>query len=383
MKKNDVAGVVIYLIMLGLALVFGLTVLRVHAQNSDIQGFWYFLYILGAIVAGIVASAILLELGHIIGAATGGYNILCVTILFLSFYKVDGKRKFGFKKYDGLTGQTEIVPKKGREKDASPLAYLNLGTLFMLVFTIVMVVLFVVLNQQGPGNKTAYNTAYFLLTTAVLSGMCVIYNVMPFELDTTNDGWRLRMAVNKNNKEAFNELLLVRQRMANGEKVDELKTFTDISDFTAELNLNKIYSLLDEGKYEEATGIVDVVLNGKANISTSLYLQLKCQKVYIEIMTKSKEEAKKFYDAEISMQERRTISSMATMPTIRAYILMAALLDKSRSETERALKHLPKAYKRTPAKRRPIEAQLFNEAIDKIYDAHKSWGVEDYKINLN
>ena len=66
------------------------------------------------------------------------------------------------------------------------------------------------------------------------------------------------------------------------------------------------------------------------------------------------------------------------MASIRTYILMAGLLDKSRSETVLTLNKVLKAYKKTPSKRKEIERTLYNEALNLIIKAHPSWELEGY-----
>ena len=53
MKKEDIAGIVVYTLMLAIAVVFGFTILQSHQVNSGLSGMTYFLYIFGGIVAGL------------------------------------------------------------------------------------------------------------------------------------------------------------------------------------------------------------------------------------------------------------------------------------------------------------------------------------------
>ena len=59
---------------------------------------------------------------------------------------------------------------------------------------------------------------------------------------------------------------------------------------------------------------------------------------------------------------------------------MEGLLDKSRSETVIALNKAPSAYKKTPANRKAVERQLFNDALKKVNDAHPKWELEKYYL---
>ena len=87
MKKEDISGIIVYLIIIVLAVVFGLTVLQTHASESTLSGFPYVLYIIGSVLAGAVVNAILFELAHVLGAKIGKYDILSVNIL--GFHSVE------------------------------------------------------------------------------------------------------------------------------------------------------------------------------------------------------------------------------------------------------------------------------------------------------
>ena len=97
-------------------------------------------------------------------------------------------------------------------------------------------------------------------------------------------------------------------------------------------------------------------------------------------MTKSFDDAKAYYEKEIPINERRDISKDVSMEAIRAYILMAGLFDKSRSECILALEKVYKAFKHTAKQRQKVEIKLFNEALNKIIELHKDWEFEDYLL---
>ena len=140
MKKEDITGLIVYLIIIAFAIVFGLTVLQAHNSESTLSGIFYVLYIIGAVVVGALFNAILFELAHIVGAKIGKYEILSVNILGLCFYKDSGKRKVRFASFDGLTGETKIVPKEGMVEKANPYPYLFLGSIFFVVEAVIVMV---------------------------------------------------------------------------------------------------------------------------------------------------------------------------------------------------------------------------------------------------
>ena len=377
MKKEDVSGIVVYLLILAIAVVFGLTILREYSSQWD-SVFVYILFIFGAILTGVILNAVIFELAHIAGAKAGRYQILSVNILGLLWYKEGEKSKFKFSGYDGLTGETRIYPKKDAKKEPNPSPYLLFGTLFYAIEIVAAVILFTI--QKELKNDILTKVSYFVLVIAVIGGMILIYNILPFKLDATTDGYRMRMTSNKANKIAFNELLRVEEAVRQGETDVEIATFSEITNFTADLNLNKVYMLLDKGEFIEAEKLIDIIISGKSTISEKVYIRARAQKIYINIFTKPLEEAKDYYEKEVPMAERRQLSNDLSMVSVRTYLLMSGLLDNSKSECTIAINNVRRCFNSTPKQRRQTEARLFNEALKKVDEVHPNWKLAEYSI---
>ena len=379
MKKEDVIGIIIYLIIIALAVVFGLTVLQTHQVDSAFQGMLYYLFVFLSVIVGVLFNSILFELAHIAGAKAGKYEILSVTILYFSFFKENGKFKFRFSSFDGLTGETKIVPKKGYEDKANPTPYLIFGSLFFVIEAIIVMVIFTLFKDKGGALG---DLAYGFLTVGAIGLVILFYNIVPLKIDSMTDGYRLTMVSNPKNKAAFNELLRVEHEIQQGNTDVEIKIFDDITNFTADLNLNKVYALLDKKEYKEAEEILDKIIAAKASIDAKVFIRARAQKIYINLITKDLEEAKEYYEKEVPVSERREISNDVSMASIRAYLLMSGLLDKSRSECIIALNNVYRAFKKTPKNRQATEVTLFNEALDKVIAAHADWELEGYKLQI-
>ena len=291
MKKEDLTGILVYLVILAAAVVFGITVLQQHAKTSGMETFIFILYIVGAIATGVVFNSVLYELGHIVGAKIGRYRIISVAILGIMWLKENDKTKVKFSSFDGLTGETKIVPKADAKKEPNPTPYLLFGTLFYTIEIATIVVLFTLFAKSD--NKFMVNLVYFLLVVGVIGGMILVYNILPFRLDSMTDGYRMRMCTNAANKKAFNELLRVEYEVSQGNADVEISTFTNITNFTADLNLNKVYILLDKKEYKEAEELIDIILAGQDTISEKVYLRARAQKIFINLFTKPLEEANK------------------------------------------------------------------------------------------
>ena len=379
MKKEDITGLIVYLIIIAFAIVFGLTVLQTHQAESSMSGsFLYVVYIIGSVLIGTLLNAILFEVAHIVGAKIGKYDIISVNILGLCFFKEEGKRKVRFSSFDGLTGETKIVPKEGMVEKANPYPYLFFGSLFFAVEAVAVMVVFSLLRRAD--EPVLRDVAYALLTVGAIGLVILIYNILPMRIDSMTDGYRLTMVSNPKNKLAFNELLRVEYEIAQGNDNVEIKIFDEITNFTADLNLNKVYALLDKKEYKEAEEILDKIINAKQDVSEKVYIRARAQKIYLNLITKGLDEAKEYYEKEVPVSERREISNDISMASIRAYLLMSGLLDKSRSECVIALNNVYRAFKHTPKNRQHTELILFNEALQKVVDAHPDWELEGYKL---
>ena len=378
MKKEDVASIIIFVLIIAIAIIFGVTVLQPRASITTLTQGEYVWGIVGSIVGGIVLNSVMFEVAHIVGAKIGRYDIILVNILGLTFYKnLDNQWKFKLSAPNGLTGEVRILPKQDAKKEPNPRPYLMFGTVFFLIEVIAIVSSFMLLE------KTNADLAYFLIVGLFVGGMIFLYNIIPLKLDTVTDGYRLTLISNPKNKIAFNELLRVERELEKGNKDVEIKTFVEITNFTAELNLNKAYLSLDKGDYTEALEIINNIIASKDGVSEKVYLRAVSQKVFIYIMSYSLEEAKEKIEKEISHQDRRNISFDNSMVSARAYVLLAGLIDKSKSEVERTIFDIQKAFKQTHKNRRDIEIKLFNLALDKVIEAHPTWGFEKYHLTTS
>ena len=378
MKKEDITGLIVYLIIIALAIIFGLTVLQTHNSESSLQGFQYVLYIIGAVVVGAVFNGVLFELAHVLGAKIGKYDIISVCVLGFCFYKDNGKTKFKFGSFDGLTGETKIVPKEGMVDKANPYPYLFFGSFFFVIEAIAVMIIFSVFRTAEDYGLR--DIAYGVLTVGAIGLVILLYNILPIHIDSMTDGYRLTMVSNPKNKAAFNELLRVEYEISQGNTNVEVKVFDEITNFTADLNLNRVYALLDKREYRAAEEILDKIIEAKQEVSEKVYIRARAQKIYINLYTRNLEEAKEYYEKEVPVSERREISNDVSMASIRAYLLMSGLLDKSRSECIIALNNVYRAFKHTPKNRQHTEITLFNEALEKVVAAHPDWELEGYKL---
>ena len=140
------------------------------------------------------------------------------------------------------------------------------------------------------------------------------------------------------------------------------------------------FSRAFEKKFDEAKELLDKVFEEQDTLVKKNILEAQEHRIYINIMTMEPEALQKYYDEDVPLSLKREISQDASMTGIRTYLLMAGLLDKARGECLIALNKLTKAYRNTPRNRQHSELVLFNEALEKVCQAHPKWELEVYKL---
>ena len=370
MKKEDAASLLVYTIMLILALLVGLLVIRplfndVHVELNP------YLFTIIVVIIGLILNVLLIEAGHIIGGKIGRYNIVSVNILGFCFYKALGKWKFGFRNFDGLTGETVLAPK---DEKSNPKPYIWFPVLFYLIELITCIILYSVGRGADLEQKFLGSLALSSIIVLVIGSMIALYNFVPIHLDSTTDGYRLTLVLsNPVNIEAYNELLRIQNLQREGKEVTEIKLFDIITDFTASLNLISVYECLGNKDYTEAEKIIETMIADPKKISNVTYQRLVAQYLYIRIMTKPIEEVRSYYDENVNDNTRRFISNDISMESLRAYILIAGLLDESQGEILYAQSKIKKAMKLALPARAKIENDLYTDALAKVYTVHPEW----------
>ena len=372
MKKEDIASIIVYLLMIGAAVVVGLTAVRdvflAHYHFSLNNYVFAILAILAALIVNIVG----LEVFHVLGAKAGHYKILSVNVLWLCLRKKEGKWKLGLKDFDGLTGETKVAPKDEKSKLG---LYVWLPVLAYFVELIACIVIYTLAGDKNiaPTESPLHWMAVAAILFIVVSSMIALYNLVPIKLDSMTDGYRLTLISKKENMDAYNELMRIEALQLEGKEIGKIKVFSDITEFTASINLMSVYEEYKKNNYARAEELIDMIIVDPKKVSSQTYNRLLSQKLYIKIMTLPLEEVKVYYDKQIDDSVRKFIANDLSIESLRTYILIAGLLDESNGEVEFAISRKDRALKRAAPSRAETEKLLYENALKKVYEAHPDW----------
>lgn len=373
-------GYLVYALMLGIACGVGFGIIQPIFSNTATYGeppMNGIVFVLIAVVVGVLLNALFVELGHILGAKAGHYTVVSVTILGLQFKRQkNGKFKTGFGDYDGITGETVVYPQDVKKSNPRHLIYMPL--LFLLIEVVVLAVLIAVGGAMAKQGVTVMNWWGKVFGTVILAiaGMIYLYDIFPAYLDAKNDGCLLNILTNPTNVEAYNEILLAKEKMNRGEPAGDTPVYDQVTDFTAEVNNITLYARLAKLDYPGALEIIEKTLACKDKVSSSVYSEALAQKTALILLTKPLGEAKEFFIA-LPLEQKKYIASLENAASIRAYLLASGLVEDSLSETEAALDKADTALKKSGEKK-DVEESLLKEAVNKVLAAHADWDLSDY-----
>ena len=371
MRKEEIRGLIIYAIMIVVALVVGLTVISKEMATANLQ-MSDLLFLVIVIVVAYLFNAIWLELMHVLGAKMGGYKVTSVNILWLCLYNNGKTWKFGLKDFNGVCGETRVAPKK-EKTNANLLNWLPLFGFAAEIAACIVVKILVkgsssdAVSWLGPASLT------FLLITSLIA----FYNFVPLKLDTLTDGYRIRLFTKPVNIEAYNKMLVIQDKQRLGEKVEKIPVFSEITEYTAEINTAAMYKLLEEEKFEEAIEIIDHLLENKKVINVADCNRLVAQKLYASTFVQERPEVKKLYEDICPIEIRRFIANDVSLQTIRAYVIIAGMIEESESEVAYAKTKIEKATKKASASVIKTEEKLIDKAFKTVYEAHPKWVKEN------
>ena len=364
MRKEEVRGLIIYALMIVAAIVVGLTVIRNQGIYMP-DHFNGFAFIIIVVIVAYLLNVIGLELLHVIGAKIGGYSVVSVDILGLCLYKKGKNWKLGFRDFDGISGETKVAPKK-EKANPNTISWLPF---FGFAFEIAACVLTISFTR---GSQVQWFIPACTIVI-LISSMLALYNFVPLKLDSMTDGYKIRLFTKEVNVHAYNEMLRIQEKHRLGEEVKEVPIFDEITEYTAEINILGLYNFLEDEQFDKAEIIVDKLIENKKMLHIDTYNRMIAQKVYIGVLTKELEDAKKLYDEICPVEIRRFISNDVSMPSIRAYVLIAGMIEGSQSEVEFGKTKVEKAKKKALESEVKTEEKLLEKALNYVYEKHPKW----------
>ncbi|OPZ35199.1 MAG: hypothetical protein BWY98_00802 [Tenericutes bacterium ADurb.BinA155] len=380
MKKNDFAAFIVYVLMFALAMLIGFLVIRGIVSEANSWGIKNaILLVILSVIVGVIFNALLLEFGHLLGAKAGGYTISMWCLFGLAFKKQpNGKFKFTISSFDGLTGETRVVPKDVKKSSLS--AYIVFPLLGFLLEIIGCVILMAFAERDKNTSGTASAIGWMYLSAIVfmtVGGMIYLYDIFPAHLDAETDGYRMTILNKPINREAYNQMLIARNRTDNHLAPLPAPVYDDVTDFTWSLNVLAVYDAILREKYIEAIKIVQRTLDTSERVSQATKDEAMAMKLSIVLLTLKRDDGKIYYDENCNNEQRKYIATLPDVVTARCYILISGVLDGNQNETNYAIDKLDKLLKKVPDVAKPGELKLLNLSLTRVKTLHPDWTLDN------
>ena len=88
MRREELASLIVYLLMIALAVIVGLTAVKDALSVCRPANMNPFLFVIITIVVGLLFNIIMLEVLHAIGGKLGGYRVTYINIFYFGFEKI-------------------------------------------------------------------------------------------------------------------------------------------------------------------------------------------------------------------------------------------------------------------------------------------------------
>lgn len=374
MKRNDFAVFMAYVCMFAVALLVGLFVIRpIMSDYGASFPINFVVLVVLSLVAGILLNGLLLEGAHLLGAKIGGYEVLSCVVFMIGVKKKDGKFVFGFHSYDGLTGETKVAPKDVEKSSLG--AYAFLPIFLFIVETIVLMVVNAVAGSQLKSDPSLAWVQVFCITVLSVGGMIFLYDIFPFRMDSNNDGYLFTILSHNDNRIAYNYYLEKEKAKYLGTEMPPIRTFDNITEFTAYLNYFAIYDHVSKGEFDQAVALLDRIINVEHGIGHAAKDDAACFKLTL-LLASSKTSLGVAYYNEFSDEQKKYIANLPTMPALRSYLLVSSCVEDSEAEANFALDKVEKVLG-TLGKEEPLflDSEKALVQYDKQFVAkmHPSW----------
>lgn len=370
MKKNDFATFIVYVAMIAIALLVGFLVIKPIMESAGSLPMHPVLIMVFGLIGGVVLNATLLELGHALGAKTGGYRVLKCVVLGIGVKRVDGKLKFGFSGFDGLAGETKIAPNDVKKSNLTSIIFFPI--LFLFVEVVACMVGIVICQNRSDGTLAWLHI--ILATILTVGGMIYLYDLFPARIESVTDGYLLVLLSKPANKEAYNNLLLAEEAAMLGQPIPETPVYETITDFTATLNLLTVYRHLGEGKPEEALPILEPIIAAEKDTSASTKALALTLKLAILLERDDRSKGKALYE-ELDDAQKKYIADITNLTALRCYFLIASFVEGSESEANYAIDKVEKHIKTCDPNFKETEKSLLQMDVDLARSAHPSWDI--------
>lgn len=345
---------------------FALLQTVLQPRSEFFRGNDVYIFIFASIIGGFLGYAVVYSIGKFIFGKLSGFRLASMNILLIRLTRIEGKLQFEFCLPDGLGGAIFMVPNKQYER-CHPFLYHFGGTIFTIL---VMVVSSIVCLFVDPTKKLGY----IALCLACVGVLVLIVNMLPFWTDGVNDGFAIRLLINKENRKAYFDNALQQEALLTGhhELKDEYVYDHYDNTFQAASLIYRYYYYIDHDQEKEARKIIDLMLENKGYLLHEQALFAENMKLYYYLLEHNDEESYDYYYS-LERENRNFAISTSSLDNIKVGLLIAGKVEKSYDLFTHLIKAEKKAEDSYYFSRRDKEIALCDKSIKLILEKYPDW----------
>ena len=310
------------IMFMGIGAVIGVIILWVIGfQCLDKMNFLQFMLAYVAMFFGVYViltfTTIIHETGHLVCGLKSGYKFLSFRIFSFSLCKYEDGFKLKRFSIPGTGGQCLMAPPEYNDGNFKYKLYLSGGNIATFLLFALEVILVIAIGLDAFAGRV-------ILFAALISLYLLILNAVPMKIGgIANDGFDLKsLGKNQEHKKDFWKSLDVNAKTNSGmllsevgidfDAMDDDELLKEIDGIAIQIKLNiKVNYLISEKRFDEAYTLCKKLLNEKAVIELYKY-ELKCDKMFLEIVMGKEGRVKKTYSDELKQYIKKTHKYMIT-----------------------------------------------------------------------
>lgn len=337
----------------------------VQSDNSFFSGDENARFVIFSTIGGILLFSVIYNLGKAVFAKFTGFKIKAINILVLHFTKLDGKWNFDFVFPEGIGGNVHVVPDKEYSK-CKPILFHFGGGITSLIITFVACLISSFLDSSKK-------ITFIFLILSLMGIVILIANLIPAYTDGINDGFAIRLLINKNNKKVYLDNLkqFAALNYGDGELMDVCyENYDDI--FQGYSLIYRYYYFMNKEDFVNAEHVCDLMIEYNKFINSEDYDIAQTNKIYFVLLAKGNDSS---YDYFYSLDKRfrNAAVSNANYEALKTGILIAGKVEKTYDLYEYLLKYEGKNAKKYYFTRIEAEKKLIQKSKEIVLKDFPDW----------
>lgn len=323
-----------------------------------------YLYDVLILIYGFISCGIVYNLGKLIFSLLCGYKLIYFNLYFLGIEKINGKIKpyFGAK-YD-LSCRVVMEPTKENPKTTLPLLGGTILSLAVLGITYGLIF----------GLNTEPTTKFFFLVSSMFYFFMIILSLVPFRMDSLNDGFALKLLKDKNKKNIYlHNLKNIKALYSDGE-LEYLDVQEENDPIVLEAFVYNYYKLISDKKIEEACELASKCYEYRKNIISEEHaMTLVIGHVYNMCIKNDIEGLKSFYkEADINL--KHVVNETKNLEQVKTALYIFAFIDEDKEGYVKIINDVKKLEKKYKYKKFiEIENEMIKNVINEVQEKKPEW----------